>query len=54
MHLTQEQLSNPEFLNTLANDPNNAILFGNSMQDPSGFMSLSDALSEIAKGGMHL
>ncbi len=54
LKLTQEQLNNPEFLKTLANDPNNAILFGNSMQDPSGFMNLSEALSEVAKGGMHI
>ncbi len=54
LHLSPEQLKNLDFMQTLANDPNNAILFGNSLQEPSGYMSLADAFSQVAKGGMHL
>ncbi len=52
MGLTPEQLANPEFMAELAKDPNNALLFGNSISDPSGFVSLDDIIKEITKGGM--
>ncbi len=51
MHLTSEQLHDAEFLKTLAGDPNNAMLFGNNMSEPSGFVSLADIAGEIIKGG---
>ncbi len=52
MGLTPEQLNDPTFMAELANDPNNAVLFGNSMSDPSGFMGLDDVVQEITKSGM--
>ena len=54
MHLTREQLNNVEFLKELAKDSNNAILLGNSIQDPSGYVSLADVFGEVVKGGVHL
>ena len=52
MGLTPEQLANPEFMAELAKDPNNALLFGNSISDPSGFIGLDDVIREVTKGGM--
>lgn len=51
MHLTSEQLHDPEFLRNLANDPNNTMLFGSDMANPDGFVPLSDVLNEVLKGG---
>lgn len=51
MHLTNEQLHDVEFLKSLANDSNNAMLFGKNMANPDGFISLTDIVSEIVKGG---
>ncbi len=50
MHLTHDQLNNIDLMRELANDPNNAILFGESLENPSGFMNLSDVISENIKG----
>ena len=49
LHLTQEQLHNPDVLSQLAQDPNNALLFGNSVNDPSGFVHLSDVIGNVVK-----
>ena len=51
MHLTSEQLHNPEFLQSLANDPNNTMLFGSDMAHADGFVPISDVISEVVKGG---
>lgn len=52
MGLSPEQLNDPTFMAELAKDPNNALLFGDSMASPSGFVGLDDIISEITKGGM--
>lgn len=49
MGLTPEQLANPDFMAELAKDPNNALLFGNSVSDPSGFIGLDDVINEVTK-----
>jgi len=51
MHLTSEQLHDAELLKTLANDPNNVLLFGADMANPDGFVPLSDVVGEMVKGG---
>ena len=48
MGLTPEQLNDPTFMAELAKDPNNSLLLGNSISDPSGFVGLD----EVVKGGM--
>lgn len=48
MGLSPEQLNNPELMQQLAQDPNNAVLFGNSMSDADGFMKLSDVVTKAA------
>ncbi len=45
MHLTKEQLNDPELLKTLSQDPNNVI----HVKD--AWFNLSDVLSEVIKGG---
>ena len=45
MHLTKEQLNDPELLKTLSQDPNNVIHIKDA------WFNLSDILSEIIKGG---
>ena len=52
MGLTPEQLANPEFMAELAKDPNNALLFGNGISDPSGFVPLDDVIKEVTTSGM--
>ena len=49
MGLTPDQLSDPNLLAELAKDPNNAMLFGNSMSDPSGFIGLDDVVNTVTK-----
>lgn len=49
MGLTPEQLNDPAFMAELAKDPNNAMLLGNSMTDPSGFVSLDDVVNTVTK-----
>lgn len=49
MGLTPDQLNDPNFLAELAKDPNNAMLFGNSMSDPSGFIGLDDIVNTVTK-----
>ena len=49
MGLTPEQLNDPSFMAELAKDPNNALLFGNSMADPSGFIGLDDVVDTVTK-----
>ena len=48
MGLTPEQLNDPAFMAELTKDPNNAVLLGNSISDPSGFVGLD----EVVKSGM--
>ena len=45
MHLTKEQLNNPEIIKSLSQDPNNAIHFKDA------WFNLSDIAGEIIKGG---
>ncbi len=47
--LTPEQLHDPNLLAELAQDPNNALLFGDSMANSSGFVPLDDIVSEVTK-----
>ena len=49
MGLTPEQLNDPNLLAELAKDPNNAMLFGNSISDPSGFIGLDDVVNTVTK-----
>lgn len=49
MGLTPDQLSDPNLLAELSKDPNNAMLFGNSMSDPSGFIGLDDVVNTVTK-----
>ena len=49
MGLTPEQLNDPNLLAELAKDPNNAMLFGNSINDPSGFIGLDDVVNNVTK-----
>lgn len=49
MGLTPEQLADPKLMAQLAQDPNNAMLFGNSISDPSGFIGLDDVVSTMTK-----
>ena len=49
MGLTPEQLNDPNLMAQLAQDPNNAVLFGNSISDASGFMPLDEAIETITK-----
>lgn len=49
MGLTPDQLNDPNLLAELAKDPNNAMLFGNSMSDPSGFIGLDDVVNTVTK-----
>ena len=48
MHLSKEQLSDPEFMKSLAQDPNNAIHIKDA------WFNLSDIVNEFFKGGMVL
>lgn len=48
MHLTKEQLNDPELLRTLSQDPNNAIHIKDA------WFNLSDVASEVIKGGKML
>lgn len=47
MGLTKAQLTDPNFMAELAKDPNNAVLLGESIQEPSGFVNLNDVISSI-------
>ena len=49
MGLTPEQLNDPNLLAELAKDPNNAMLFGDSISDASGFVSLDDIVNQVTK-----
>ncbi len=49
MGLSPEQLNDPAFMAELAKDPNNAILMGQNMANPSGFVGLDDVIREITK-----
>lgn len=49
MGLTPEQLNDPSFMAELAKDPNNALLFGNSIAEPSGFIGLDDVVNTVTK-----
>ena len=49
MGLTPEQLADPKLMAQLAQDPNNTMLFGNSISNPSGFMGLDDVVSTMTK-----
>ena len=52
MGLTQEQLNDSSFMAELAKDSNNVLLLGDSMKSPSGFVKLSDVVSEVSKSGL--
>ena len=47
--LTPEMLDSLDALKALANDPNNAVLFGESMQNASGFMNAQDLVANMQK-----
>ena len=49
MGLTPEQLNDPNLIAELAKDPDNAMLFGNSISDPSGFVGLDDVVNQVTK-----
>lgn len=49
MGLTPEQLNDPNLLAELAKDPNNTMLFGNSVSDASGFAPLDDIVNQVTK-----
>ena len=49
MGLTPDQLNDPNLLAELAKDPNNTMLFGNSISDPSGFIGLDDVVNTVTK-----
>lgn len=48
-NLTADQLASLDTLEALAQDPNNAVLFGESMQNASGFMNAQDLIQSIQK-----
>lgn len=48
-NLTADQLASLDALEALAQDPNNAVLFGESMQNASGFMNAQDLIQSIQK-----
>ncbi len=48
-NLTADQLASLDTLEALAQDPNNAVLFGESMQNASGFMNAQDLVQSIQK-----
>lgn len=47
MNLSSSQLNNPSFMAELAQNPDNAILLGDSIDDPSGFVNLDDVVSNV-------
>ena len=49
MGLSPEQLNDPNLMAELAKNPDNAMLFGNSVSDPSGFIPLDEVASTIHK-----
>ena len=51
LNVTPEQLHNVDFLRQLAQDPNNAVLFGSSINNPDGFIPVVDLVGEVIKGG---
>lgn len=54
MNLTEQQLNNPNVLQELSQDPNNAILFGNVNDGGDGFISAQTVANEVVKGGKSL
>ena len=55
LNLSKEQLNDYNYLKSLSDEnPNLAVLLGNSIDDPSGFENLSDVLASHAKGGKSL
>ena len=49
MGLSPEQLNDPNLMAELAKNPDNAMLFGNSVSDPSGFIPLDEVVDTIHK-----
>ncbi len=49
MNLSHEQLNDSEFMAELAQNPDNAILLGNSIDDSSGFVKLDDVVTKVKK-----
>ena len=47
MNLSSSQLNDPNFMAELAKNSDNAVLLGNSFNDPSGFVNLNDVVSNI-------
>jgi hypothetical protein len=47
MHLTQQQLNDLDYMNELAKDSDNSILFGDSLENPSGFENLAEVMTEV-------
>lgn len=47
LHLTQDQLNDIGYLTELAENPNYALLLGNSVEDASGFIPLNGLINNI-------
>lgn len=47
MNLNVQELNNMELLSTLAQDSNNVMLFGKSLNEPSGFVPLNEVIDKL-------
>ena len=47
MHLSPQQLNDMDYLTSLAQDPNNVMLFGKDFNNPSGYVALNDIINGI-------
>ena len=45
MHLSPQQLNDMDYLTSLAQDPNNVMLFGKDFNNPSGYVALNDIIN---------
>lgn len=45
MHLSPQQLNDMDYLASLAQDPNNVMLFGKDFNNPSGYIALNDIIN---------
>ena len=49
MNLNAQELNDMELLSNLAQDPNNVMLFGQSKNEPSGFVPLNEVIDKLIK-----